>query len=105
MSTAHQGPRALGFPIRCGCRHAGTRAELTGPPIACGQALTWGPVKASPQEQLRLLELADLDAELGRLQHRRRALPELAEVERLEARDAEVRDAIVAAETEVGDLA
>lgn len=64
-----------------------------------------GPVKASPQEQLRLLELADLDAELGRLEHRRRGLPELAEVERLEARDAEVRDAIVAAETEVGDLA
>jgi uncharacterized protein len=54
---------------------------------------------------MRLLELADLDAELGRLEHRRRGLPELAEVEQLEARDAEVRDAIVAAETEVGDLA
>ena len=69
------------------------------------QALTWGPVKASPQEQLRLLELADLDAELGRLDHRRRGLPELAEVERLEGRAAEVRDAIVTAETEISDLA
>ncbi len=69
------------------------------------QALTLGPVKASPQEQLRLLELADLDAELGRLDHRRRGLPELAEVERLDARGAELRDGIVTAETEIGDLA
>jgi len=61
-------------------------------------------VKASPQEQLRLLELADLDAELGRLDHRRRGLPELAEVERIDARAAEVRDGIVTAETEVSDL-
>jgi len=62
-------------------------------------------VKASPQEQLRLLELADLDAELGRLDHRRRGLPELAEVERLDARAAELRDGIVVAQTEVSDLA
>lgn len=61
-------------------------------------------VKASPESQLRLLELADLDTELGRLQHRRRSLPEIAEVERLDGRDAELRDAIVAAETEAGDL-
>jgi uncharacterized protein len=62
-------------------------------------------VKASPEEQLRLLELADLDAELGRLDHRRRGLPELAEVERLDARTAEIRDGIVTAETEISDLA
>jgi len=37
-------------------------------------------VKASPQIQLRLLELADLDAELARLDHRRRGLPEVAEL-------------------------
>jgi uncharacterized protein len=61
-------------------------------------------VKASPQEQLRLLELADLDAELGRLQHRRRSLPEHAMVEQLGAREAEVRDAIVAGQTQAGDL-
>jgi hypothetical protein len=61
-------------------------------------------VKASPEAQLRLLELADLDAELGRLQHRRRGLPEIAEVERLDARDAELRDAIVAGETKTSDL-
>ena len=61
-------------------------------------------MKASPEAQLRLLELADLDTELGRLQHRRRGLPEIAEVERLDAREAELRDAIVTAETEAGDL-
>ncbi len=69
------------------------------------QALTLGRVKASPEEQLRLLELAALDAELGRLDHRRHGLPELAEVQRLEARAAELRDGIVTAETEIGDLA
>jgi predicted nucleic acid-binding Zn-ribbon protein len=62
-------------------------------------------VKASPETQLRLLELADLDAELGRLEHRRRGLPEVAEVDRMDARDAELRDAIVVAETSEKDLA
>ncbi len=62
-------------------------------------------MKASPQEQLRLLELADLDAELDRLDNRRRTLPEHAEVQGLEAREAAVRDGIVAAQTDVSDLA
>ena len=64
-----------------------------------------GPVKASPQIQLRLLELADLDAELTRLDHRRRGLPEAAELTRLEARASELKDALVATETDLGDLA
>jgi predicted nucleic acid-binding Zn-ribbon protein len=62
-------------------------------------------VKASPQSQLRLLELADLDAELARLDHRRRSLPEVAELARLEARASELKDAVVVTETELGDLA
>jgi uncharacterized protein len=66
--------------------------------------LTLGPVKASPQSQLRLLELADLDAELARLDHRRRNLPEAAELARLQARAGELRDALVVTETELGDL-
>jgi uncharacterized protein len=66
--------------------------------------LTLGPVKASPQSQLRLLELADLDAELARLDHRRRNLPEAAELARLEARAGELRDDLVVTETELGDL-
>jgi hypothetical protein len=61
-------------------------------------------VKASPETQLRLLELADLDAELARLDHRKNGLPEVAELARLEARSAELKDAIVGAETEIGDL-
>ena len=64
-----------------------------------------GPVKASPQTQLRLLELADLDAELGRLDHRRRGLPEVAELARLDARASELKDALVVTETDLGDLA
>lgn len=62
-------------------------------------------MKASPETQLRLLELADLDAELGRLEHRRRSLPEAAEAARIEARNAELADAIVAAQTSERDLA
>jgi Zn-ribbon protein, possibly nucleic acid-binding len=61
-------------------------------------------VKASPQIQLRLLELADLDAELARLDHRRRGLPEVAQLAALETRAGELKDALVATETELGDL-
>ncbi|QFG20889.1 zinc ribbon domain-containing protein [Actinomadura sp. WMMB 499] len=61
-------------------------------------------MKAAPQAQLRLIDLQDLDSSLDRLAHRRRTLPELAEIERAEGRRSELRDAIVAAETEVGDL-
>jgi uncharacterized protein len=62
-------------------------------------------VKASPQSQLRLLELAELDAELARLDHRKHALPEIAELARMEARTGELKDAMVVTETELGDLA
>ena len=61
-------------------------------------------VKASPEAQLRLLELADLDAELGRLEHRRRGLPEHAELSQLEQRDRELRDEIATLEAREGDL-
>ena len=62
-------------------------------------------VKASPQTQLLLLQLADLDAELARLDHRRRGLPEVAELARLEARAGELKDDLVVTETALGDLA
>ena len=67
--------------------------------------LTLGPVKASPQSQLHLLELAELDAELARLDHRKHGLPEIAELARMEARTGELKDAMVVTETELGDLA
>jgi predicted nucleic acid-binding Zn-ribbon protein len=62
-------------------------------------------VKASPNSQLRLLELADLDADLNRLDHRRRSLPEVAELARLGTRASELKDEIVVTDTELGDLA
>jgi hypothetical protein len=61
-------------------------------------------VKASPDAQLRLLELADLDTELIRLDHRRRALPEIAELEQLGVRTAKIRDLITVADTDLSDL-
>ena len=66
--------------------------------------LTLAFVKASPEAQLRLLELADLDTELGRLGHRRRTLPENAELAQLGERAAKVRDAITIADTNLADL-
>jgi uncharacterized protein len=62
-------------------------------------------VKADPFVQLRLLDLQALDSALARLAHRRRTLPELAEIERLDALVDRLRDGIVRAETEVSDLA
>ena len=61
-------------------------------------------MKASPEAQLRLLELADIDAELTRIEHRRRGLPEHIELERLEARDAELRDSIASLTAQNSDL-
>ena len=61
-------------------------------------------MKASPEAQLRLLELADLDAELSRLEHRRRGLPEHAELDRLQQRDVQLRDAVASLEAEQSDL-
>jgi len=61
-------------------------------------------VKASPQAQLKLLELAELDSELSRLDHRRRTLPENAEFERAGQRDAELRDELATLEARDADL-
>ncbi|HEX3751549.1 MAG TPA: C4-type zinc ribbon domain-containing protein [Streptosporangiaceae bacterium] len=61
-------------------------------------------MKASPEAQLRLLELADLDADLARLDHRRQTLPEIAQLEQFGARSQELRDGIVMADTELSDL-
>jgi uncharacterized protein len=62
-------------------------------------------VKASPQAQLKLLELADLDAELSRLDHHRRTLPESQEYEQARAHDAELRDELATLEAQESDLA
>ncbi len=62
-------------------------------------------MKASPEAQQRLLELADVDAELSRLEHRRRTLPEIAEADQLTVRDRALHDEIVAVDAGEKDLA
>ena len=61
-------------------------------------------MKADPAVQRRLLELADVDAELARVEHRRRTLPETEEVAEAERTVRAKRDAQVANETALADL-
>jgi predicted nucleic acid-binding Zn-ribbon protein len=53
---------------------------------------------------MRLLDLQELDTQLDRLAHRRRTLPELAEIAKSEERLGGVADALVAAQTEISDI-
>ena len=62
-------------------------------------------MKADPFVQLRLLDLQAVDSDLARLAHKRKTLPELAEILRLEGLVEALRDGIVRFETEVSDLA
>ena len=62
-------------------------------------------MKADPFVQLRLLELQALDSALDRLAHRRRTLPELAEIDRTEKAVEALHDDTVRAQTLVSDLA
>ncbi|GIH26784.1 hypothetical protein Aph01nite_50940 [Acrocarpospora phusangensis] len=61
-------------------------------------------MKAAPEAQKRLLDLAERDAALDRLRHRRRTLPELAGIEEQSKQLAQVSTQIIAAETEAADL-
>lgn len=61
-------------------------------------------MKADPAAQRRLLELAEVDAELARTAHRRRSLPELAELEQAEKDLRSGRDSLVTTETVASDL-
>ena len=61
-------------------------------------------MNAAPDDQLRLLDVQDLDSTADRLEHRRATLPEHAEIEQLEARKAALADDIVRAQTEDSDL-
>ncbi|MFF3441472.1 zinc ribbon domain-containing protein [Streptosporangium sp. NPDC002721] len=62
-------------------------------------------MKAAPAAQKRLLDLAELDSAIDRLAHRRRTLPELAQIDELSGRIARIATQVIAAETESGDLA
>lgn len=61
-------------------------------------------MRADSAAQLRLLDLQALDTVLGQLAHRRRGVPQIAELEALATRAAESRDHEVAVRTAVSDL-
>ena len=62
-------------------------------------------MKAAPEAQKKLLDLADLDSVADRLAHRRRTLPELAEIDEQSKRLARLATEVIEAETAAGDLA
>jgi predicted nucleic acid-binding Zn-ribbon protein len=61
-------------------------------------------MRAEAAAQLRLLDLQALDTVLGQLAHRRRGVPQIAELAALDGRAAELRDHDVAVRTAVSDL-
>jgi predicted nucleic acid-binding Zn-ribbon protein len=60
---------------------------------------------APAADQWRLLDVQAHDTRLAQLAHRRRSLPEHAELEQLDARRDKVRDRLVAAQTLAADVA
>ncbi len=61
-------------------------------------------IKADPDSQRRLLDLQTVDSALAQLQHRRRTLPEHAELARLRTEQQSLASDLVAADTAVSDL-
>jgi len=62
------------------------------------------PIRAEPTAQVRLLDVQAIDTALSQLEHRRRTLPEHAEIARLEKDRAALESSLVAADTAVSDL-
>ncbi|WP_217652454.1 zinc ribbon domain-containing protein [Streptomyces aidingensis] len=62
-------------------------------------------MNAAPADQIRLLDVQDLDVRLTQLDHRRANLPEHAEIRTLESEIGQQRDLLVAAQTEESDTA
>ena len=60
---------------------------------------------APTADQLRLLDVADMDVRLAQLSHARRTLPQLAALREAEVAGAALRDDLVRAATDVSDLA
>lgn len=61
-------------------------------------------MRAAPQAQLGLLDLQAVDTAISQLEHRRKTLPEHAQIAGGQKVRAELGEAIVAAKTVVGDL-
>jgi predicted nucleic acid-binding Zn-ribbon protein len=62
-------------------------------------------VNAEPADQLRLLDLQALDSKLDQLAHRRRTLPQLAELQGLETKLGQLRDVHAVSAAADSDLA
>ncbi|MFF2651950.1 zinc ribbon domain-containing protein [Streptomyces sp. NPDC058045] len=62
-------------------------------------------MNAAPADQIRLLDVQALDVRLQQLAHKRKSLPEHAEIESLTKDLTQLRDLLVAAQTEEGDCA
>jgi len=61
-------------------------------------------MKAAPQFQRQLLDVQAVDTAIAQTEHRKRSLPEHAQIAELAKRRAGILDALVAARTAVGDL-
>jgi hypothetical protein len=61
-------------------------------------------VKASPEDQRRLLDLQAVDTSMAQLAHRRRSLPELAEIDAVSRELSALEDERVRAQVAVDDL-
>ncbi|MFJ8232502.1 zinc ribbon domain-containing protein [Streptomyces sp. NPDC094448] len=62
-------------------------------------------MNAAPADQIRLLDVQNLDVRLSQLAHKRRSLPEHAELDSLTKDLTQLRDLLVAAQTEESDTA
>lgn len=62
------------------------------------------PLNADPSDQLRLLDVQELDAKADLLAHRAQTLPQRADADRLAAELAMIGDRVVVIETEVSDI-
>ena len=60
-------------------------------------------MNAAPADQIRLLDLQAIDSKLDLLAHRRRSLPEHAEIDRATADHTALKSLVVAAEAQLGD--
>ncbi|MFC8449385.1 zinc ribbon domain-containing protein [Kitasatospora sp. NPDC057223] len=60
-------------------------------------------MNAAPADQIRLLDLQAIDSKLDLLAHRRRSLPEHAEIDRATADHTALKSLVVAAQAQLGD--
>ncbi len=72
--------------------------------VDCGPEREESPLNADPADQLRLLDVQELDAKADLLAHRAATLPQRAEADRLAAELALIGDRVVVIETEVSDI-